>query len=101
MDRWYDKYRELGGKLDSISGMDPGLRDPLVKGIIDLIQEHSPDLLSSEKAFKFPLETNRRRWYDSDPYLWLLFNTLKSANIDLLQLITDYMEENLNLSESS
>jgi len=91
MERWYDKYEELGKHLDSFKNMKEENRDPLIKGIMSIVQQQSPELLACEKAFEFPLELHRRRWYDNDPYLWLLFNTLKSANKKVLILVVDYL----------
>lgn len=34
---------------------------------------------------EFPLEILRRRWYDKDPYVWLLFNGLRYAEIRVLE----------------
>ncbi|MFC1586519.1 hypothetical protein ACFL5V_13310 [Fibrobacterota bacterium] len=94
MKRWYDKYGELAKNLDSFKEMEPKQKDPLIKGIMELIKEHQPELLAAEKAFEFPLEIKRRRWYDKDPYLWLMINTLQGASRELLKLVSDYLTKN-------
>ena len=95
MKRWYDNYEELGKYLDSFKEMETENLDPLIKGIMAIIQEQNPELLAYEKAFQFPLELKRRRWYDNDPYLWLLFNTLKNAEKKVLRLVTAFLKDSL------
>jgi predicted PolB exonuclease-like 3'-5' exonuclease len=93
--RWYDKHPQIGYKLDTFKEMDAKLKDHLIKGIMNLVKNYDPDLLSYEKAFDFPLSLKRHRWYDQDPYLWLMFNTLMMADDVLLQSIADYFEKEL------
>lgn len=91
MNRWYDKRPHLGKRLDALKEIDQKIRDPIVKGVMDLVQQYDPSLLSYEKALDFPLDFNRRRWYDNDPYLWVMFNILKIADDTLLQSVEDYL----------
>ena len=95
MTRWYDEHATLSEKLNSFKEMEQKLKDHLIKGMMNLVTDYDPDLLSYEKAFDFPLAVNRQRWYDEDPYLWLLFNTLKIADANLLQSITNYLDEEM------
>lgn len=95
MTRWYDKHATLSEKLNAFKEMEHALQDRLIKGMMKLITDYDPNLLSSEKAFDFPLAVNRQRWYDEDPYLWLLFNTLRMADATLLQSITSYLDEEM------
>ena len=95
MTRWYDKHTTLSEKLNAFKEMEETLRDRLIKGMINLVTDYDPKLLSHEKAFDFPLAVNRQRWYDEDPYLWMLFNTLKMADATLLQSITNYLEKEM------
>lgn len=95
MSRWYDKYAALNMRLEAFKEMDQKLKDRLVKGMMALVNNYDPNLLSYEKAFDFPLTVNRQRWYDQDPYLWLLFNTLKMADATLLRQIEDYLAQEM------
>lgn len=95
MTRWYDKHATLSEKLNAFKEMEQTLKDRLMKGMMSLVMDYDPNLLSYEKAFDFPLAVNRQRWYDEDPYLWLLFNTLKMADATLLQSITIYLDEEM------
>ncbi|WP_028865321.1 hypothetical protein [Psychromonas aquimarina] len=96
MNRWYDKYEVLGKRLDAFNEMDQKVMDPLLKGVMDLVKEHDPSLLCYEKTFDFPLSLYRRRWYDKDPYLWLMFNTLKEADIVLLKSVEEYLVQEMD-----
>ena len=75
--------------------MNAGQRDVLIKGIMDIIKKHSPDLMD-KFVMDFPLELSRKRWYDSDPYLWLTVNGLQYAEPALLETVTLYMEEKMS-----
>lgn len=97
MSRWYDKRPHLGKILDEFKEMDPITREPIIKGVMDLVQQYEPSLLSYEKALDFPLDFKRRRWYDNDPYLWVMFNILKVADDTLLQSAEDYLEKRLRV----
>jgi len=90
--RWYDRYPELRRQLDGIKEMEEERRDYLIQGIMRLIKEHHPSLLE-EFVIHFPLEINRRRWYDRDPYLWLVINGLQYASADLLTKVTAFLEQ--------
>ena len=95
MTRWYDKHATLSEKLNAFKEMEQVLKDRLIKGMMSLVTDYDPNLLSYEKAFDFPLAVDRQRWYDEDPYLWLLFNTLQMADGTLLQSITTYLDEEM------
>ncbi len=88
--RFYDKYEELSTFLEGLKTMPLPDRDGLVGEILELINQRSPDLLSVGKAMRFPLQICRRRWYDRDPYLWLVFNAIRSASPELIREITDF-----------
>ena len=90
--RWYDKNETLANYLDSLKEMPGVKKDKIIIEIMVLIKENNPTLLD-DFVGEFPLNLNRRRWYDKDPYLWLLFNGLKYANDDLLQKVISFFEE--------
>lgn len=92
MNRWYDKYEKLGRQIDRMKEMKPGHRDNLVRGIMTIIRKHNPSLLE-QFVLDFPLELDRKRWYDNDPYLWLTINGLQHARLDLLETVALYLEE--------
>lgn len=95
--RWYDQYKELGGYLDLFKGMDAVKRDKMIGDIFSLIKDSDPELISRH-VFDFPLEIHRRRWYDQDPYLWLVFNGLKNTDDKLLKKITLLLRDQIKPS---
>ncbi len=93
MARWYDRYNRLGEYLDLMTELSPEKRDELVKGIMVIIKRENPDFLT-DLVLQFPLDLFRRRWYDKDPYLWLVFNGLEYADDAVVEKVIDYFEEN-------
>lgn len=92
MNRWYDKYEKLGRHIDHMKDMPSKQRDNLVRGIMTIIRKHNPSLLE-QFVLDFPLELDRKRWYDNDPYLWLTINGLQHARPDLLETVALFLEE--------
>jgi len=90
--RWYDKYEKLGEYIEGMKDMETGRRDRLVRGIMEIMRRHCPDLLE-RFVLDFPLDISRQRWYDNDPYLWLTINGLQFAPPDILATVTLYLEE--------
>lgn len=90
--RWYDHYETLGRHIDSLKEMNSSRRNHLIRGIQEIMAQHSPSLLD-DSVIDFPLETTRQRWYDKDPYLWLTINGLQQATPDLLETVAHYLEE--------
>lgn len=97
MSRWYDRRPGLGMRLDAFKEMSPEIREPIVNGVLELVKKHKPDLLSYETAFDFPFDFRKRRWYDNDPHLWLMFNVLKLADETLLQFVEAYLTKKINI----
>lgn len=96
MNRWYDRDRKLSCLLDSFKTMEEKSRDKLCTGIINLIRKNQASILD-DGVVESPLEYPNRRWYDKDPYLWLIFNGLSRANNKVIQIVTDYLEKNVSL----
>lgn len=92
MNRWYDKYEKLGDQIDRLKFTKRSHRDQLVQGVMKIIKKDTPSLLD-RFVMDFPLDILRRRWYDKDPYLWLIINGLKYADKDLLDKVTEFLEE--------
>ncbi|MFT6987822.1 MAG: hypothetical protein ACJAT7_003684 [Psychromonas sp.] len=92
MSRWYDKRPRLGKILDEFKAMDQKVREPILNGIIGLVKQNKPSLLSFEKASDFRFDSFRLRWYEHDPHLWLVFNILQLADVAILELVEHYLE---------
>ncbi len=92
--RWYDKHERLAGYLEQFKGMNAKERDKLVRHIMKIIKKHDGGLFENF-VFDFPLDLERRRWYDNDPYLWLIFNGLSYGDEVLLEKVADYLSTQL------
>ena len=92
--RWYDAHTKLAEALESLKGVDRDARGRIVAHVVELINERAPGLLE-KYLLDFPLDRERRRWYDKDPYLWLMVNGLRFAKPELLGKATKYMAEAL------
>ncbi len=94
MKRWYDKHKKLAALLEGLKGMRKYKRDKISTEIIDLIKTHD-DTLIDNFVMEFPLEIYQRRWYDKDPYLWLIFNGLSKADKVLLKKVTACLKNHM------
>ena len=92
MARWYDAHKKLGRNLDKLKFTERNLRDFMVAKVMKLIKQRDPHLLDKFVA-RFPLDIQRRRWYDKDPYLWLIINGLEYADRELLDEVANLLEE--------
>ncbi len=90
--RWYDKEKNLGKCIDRLKHISTNRRDTLIRGILQIINKLDPNLLD-DNVMKFPLDNEKRRWYDSDPELWLIVNGLKYAEQNIKDNVAAYMEE--------
>lgn len=90
MHRWYDKHKNLARHLEKFKGMETRRRNRIVRDVLKIVREMNPGILE-EFLLDFPLDVIRRRWYDEDPYLWLLFNGLEHADQPLLERITNHL----------
>jgi hypothetical protein len=92
--RWYDAYNRLSLLFEGLKDVCADRRNTLISGMMSIIEESSPDLLD-KFVEEFPLDDNRRRWYDNNPNLWLIVNGLKFAEKDLLDSVVDFLTENM------
>jgi hypothetical protein len=90
--RWYDAHEEFAILLESLKTAKAGDRNRIVAGVLDIITADAPMLLE-KYLLDFPLDQKRRRWYDRDPYLWLMVNGLEHARVKLLRKVTVFMSE--------
>jgi hypothetical protein len=88
--RWYDKHKTLASLLEGFREMPKEQRDSAVEGVMALIKNFAPQLFD-KNVLDFPIDFNRRRWYDREPNLWLLFNGLKFADNALLMKVIHYL----------
>jgi hypothetical protein len=91
MNRWYDQNWKLRYYLESLQKVDGPLREKIVKDLMDLIKEYDGALLD-RFAEEYPLDMRKQRWYDQNPYLWILFNGLRYASDEVIDLVIEYFE---------
>ncbi len=97
MKRWYDKHPKLARCLECLKEMESKARDRLVQEVIELINSSNARHVMEDFVMEFPLDIYRRRWYDQDPYLWLIFNSLRYADKVLLGKVTKYLQSNIEM----
>ena len=73
--RWYDENPELKAFLQLLKYSDKADQDIIFNDIKDIIVNYDNNLVEKH-VLEFPL-TEKRRWYDKDPYSWLAINSLK------------------------
>ncbi len=89
--RWYDEIAEISDLFELIKGKDKKERDDLLINIKNIIMESDAELIDKH-VMEFPLDF-RRRWYDKDPFLWLIVNALKYADDELIGKVVEYYKE--------
>ena len=89
--RWYDKYENFAALLNRIKHLRKQDRENILIYIKDLISDIDPKLFDRH-VHEFPLSV-KRRWYDKDPYSWLIINALKYVDDDAIEKITTQTNE--------
>lgn len=91
--RAYDKFPDLAELIEQIKYLEKSKREKLLIGIKDIIIDYDPDFLDKYVS-QFPMSL-KRRWYDKDPFSWMTINAVHYADEDLLNLIIDYLKNEL------
>ena len=94
MNRWYDRNRKLKYYLESLQGLSRPLRAKIVREIMEVVRACDGALLD-RFAGEYPLALRRQRWYDQNPYLWILFNGLEHASDEVIAKVIEYFENTL------
>lgn len=81
--RWYDKNPDLKAFLKKLKHSNKSTQDIVLNDIKNLIMNFDSKLVDTH-VMEFPL-TEKRRWYDKDPYSWLAINVLKYADEIILK----------------
>ena len=91
--RWYDDNPRLALLLNLLRNQDKGCRDNIINELKDIIIYYDDSLIDIH-VVDFPM-TEKRRWYDKDPYSWLVINSIKYADNELLSRITKHLSNRL------
>jgi hypothetical protein len=89
--RWYDKFPGLHLLLEKLESLEKRERDRIMLYVKDLIIDHDKQLFD-KYVFEFPVP-QRRRWYDKNHFSWLVVNSLKYAEEDLITDVTLFLQE--------
>jgi hypothetical protein len=89
--RWYDNYQDLSELLDKIKSSKKEKKDSIFLKIKDLITTFDPKLIENH-VLDFPMN-QKRRWYDKDPFSWLIVNSLKFADMNLINKVIELLKE--------
>ncbi|MBN1758786.1 MAG: hypothetical protein JW863_10730, partial [Chitinispirillaceae bacterium] len=90
--RWYDKHESLANHLESLKKMPKRQLNEMLKDLITLARLLRPSLFE-EHLLEYPLDLKKRRWYDDDPYLWLLINGLRFAEDDIILKVVAFFDK--------
>ncbi|MCX7726277.1 MAG: hypothetical protein N2053_05460 [Chitinispirillaceae bacterium] len=90
--RWYDKHEKLANHLEKLKIMPPKQRNELLKDLITFGRLLDPDLFEKH-LLEYPLDLKKRRWYDDDPYLWVVVNGLKFASDEILKKVVAFFDK--------
>jgi hypothetical protein len=89
--RWYDNNPELKTFLQLLKISDEMEQEIIFNDIKDIIMNYDSDLVEKH-VLEFPL-TEKRRWYDKDPYSWLAINSLKYLDKPALAKVINLKEK--------
>ena len=92
--RWYDKHEELANHFEALKSMPPDQLEEMLKDLIALGRLLDPNLFE-EHLLEYPLDLKKRRWYDDDPYLWLVINGLRFANDDVINKVVAFFDKQM------
>lgn len=86
--RWYDK-KGIGKYIRAMKYLSDHERDKIVLELKNIISAENPEIMV-DHVMEFSLYRNR--WYDHDPYCWLVINSLQYADTRLMEKITEYFQ---------
>jgi hypothetical protein len=89
--RWYDVYPDFSEFLERLKDIPKKDRDKIILGMKDIILDFDSELFDRH-VLEYPVNL-KRRWYDRDPYSWLVVNALKYAEKELIQNTTIYLKK--------
>ena len=103
--RWYDNFRSFAKQLERLKNVSSAQLDAVTKGIFAILEENDAthirgDFLdascTSDFIKAYAIDLYHKRWYDKDPYLWLIVNSLKYASPSVVEKISLYIEHTLS-----
>ncbi|HBE01066.1 MAG TPA: hypothetical protein DC049_01125 [Spirochaetia bacterium] len=87
--RWYDTYPVLKDALEKIKHEKKENQVQFFSQINNIIMEYDENLTEKHiEKFHF-----KRRWYDKNPYSWLVINSLAWAEKPLLEAVISSLKQ--------
>lgn len=103
MARWYDLYPGFAESLEALKNLESSKRERIAKRVLRIVYGKDRDVID-DYVLSFSSSVGKKRWYDSNPFLWLIVNGLKGANPEVLsntaRLLKDKMIHAKKLSNA-
>jgi hypothetical protein len=93
--RWYDQHEELAAHFETLKTIPKRQLNGLLKDLITLGRLLHPNLFE-EHIFEYPLDPKKRRWYDDDPYLWIVINGLRYAEDEVINKVVAFFDKQIS-----
>jgi hypothetical protein len=93
--RWYDKHEGLANHLEALKTMPKRQLNELLRDLIAFARLLHPTLFE-DHLFEYPLDPKRRRWYDDDPYLWLVVNGLRFTDDEVIHKVVAFFDKQIS-----
>ncbi len=95
--RWYDNHSKLMHAIHMLKPLKGKALDEIVIELKNIICRHDTDLID-RYFMAFPLKPFKRRWYDKDPYLWIVINSLRFADQDTLEDVIEFISNRYSVT---
>ena len=93
--RWYDQYPELSLQFERLKELNPEDKSYIFDVLKKMLLEYNPRIID-DHIERFSMPIKKRRWYDKEPYSWIIVNALKYVDKAMIDKVVEYLEENLN-----
>ena len=90
--RWYDRDPTLADAIEGLKDLDARSLDRVMAEVERVIVARDETLLE-RYVDRFEV---RRRWYDRNPYTWLIVNSLQFAPKDVVDEVRDCLHRSLS-----
>ena len=89
--RWHDQDPILRDLLEKVKNLTEKEQDQVMMELKYIINKHDDTLIGSHiEEYRL-----RRRWYDKNPYTWLVINALKYASPELIEQVKAFLTTRL------
>lgn len=78
-----------------MKGLDKGNSEEIFEEVREIIQNKEPGVID-QHVDEFPLSADKRRWYDKEPYSWMIVNAMKFVRDDTLERVNRHLKDRLD-----